>query len=132
MIIRIVTDCFAWGIAAWLATLLRFGPAGQGDYLFARLSGFVVLGMFWVACRGAAYWTAGRLRRRWVSVLLTLLCPIATLAFCGAVSYVLFMILIGRGVLLLMLIIAGYVWGLISEAIFDPTKYQRHRKVSGQ
>ena len=124
MIIRIMADCIAWGVSAWLATLLRFGPEGQSEYLVAHLFDLVILGIFWVACRGAAYSTAARLSRRWISVLLTLLCPIATLAFCGTMSYVLFMIMVGRGVLALQLLLAGWLWGLLSELFFNPTRKQ--------
>lgn len=122
MIIRIVADCIAWGVAAWLAISLRFGPGEQGEYLDAHLGGFLILGIFWVACRGIAYWAAAKLGRRWISVLLTALCPLATLAFCGAVSYVLFRLMLGRGLFAIQLLFAGWLWGLSSEVFFNPTR----------
>ena len=129
---RIVCDLLVWSAAAWLAVLLRFGPEEVSEYVFGHLDGFVLLGVFWTACRATSYWAAARLGRRWVSVLLTAVCPILVVAFCAVLSYATFTVLLGRGVLILILIHAGYIWGLLSELIFDPTRQSRNEKETGQ
>jgi hypothetical protein len=129
---RIVCDLLVWFAAAWAAVLLRFGPENISEYIFGHLGAFILLGVFWTACRATSYWAAARLGRRRISVLLTTICPILVVIFCGALSYAMFTALLGRGVLILILIPAGYMWGLLSELIFDPTRQSRHEKGTGQ
>ena len=119
---RIICDLLVWFAAAGGAVLLRFGPEEMSEYIFGHLGAFLLLGAFWVACRATSYRVAARLGRRRISVLLTALCPVLVFAFCGALSYAMVTLLLGRGVLILILIPAGYMWGLLSELIFDPTR----------
>lgn len=123
MTARIICDLVAWWAAAGFAICLRFGPEERTAYFFGHLDGFLITGLFWAGCRAVSYWAAAKLHRRRLSVLLSGLCPILTLAFCGTVSYVLLETLIGRGVFFAQLLFAGWLWGLSSEIVFNPARH---------
>jgi len=118
-------DIIVWLIVVAAVSAFRLGtPLPEATYAL----GFLITGTLWVALREAARRCAVRTGRRRVSIALTMVAPLLV-AFAVGIIHLLVPTYIepavGRGLLVLCLFLAGWIWGPVSEFTFNRVEAMR-------